>query len=104
MVLLMMNSTARWSPRRLLRTLSRHPAVVAASGTVTIAVVLAVMFLWPGGAPITVPIVGIVSAFLIPTVVAIYLERRAPYVRTRHDIERVLGLPLLATCPPRRPR
>jgi hypothetical protein len=46
-----------------------------------------------------VALVGVLVTCIVPVVVAGVLERRHPYFRTRQDVERALGLPVLARCP-----
>lgn len=69
------------------------------------AVVLAVLatVFWPGGAPLGIPVIGAAAALAIAVLVPWTRMRRQPLIRTVEDVERRLGLPVLARYSPSLP-
>ena len=100
----MVSSFGRGLLERLQHPISRHLTAATVAFVATIAVAVALIVRWPGGAPLTLAIVGLFAAIAAATVVSMLLDRRNPYFRTREEVEQVLGLPVLAVCPPRRDR
>ena len=93
----MMKFTAR---RALKRAALLHWKAFAVSLLAAIALVVLAMVLWPGGAPLAVPVIGAVAALAISVLVPWLLARRQPYIRTVEDVKRTLRLPVVARYSP----
>ena len=100
----MAGSFGRGVLERLQQPVARHVAAATVAFVATVAVTVMVIARWPGGAPLVTPIVGLAAAFAAAISVSRLLDRRNPYFGTREEVEQLLGLPVLAVCPPRRDR
>ena len=89
---------------QLQHLIARQVTAAAVAFIVTIAIAVALMVLWPGGAPFIMAIVGFLAAIAAAIGAATLLDRRHPYFRSREEVEEVLRLPVLAVCSPRRER
>jgi hypothetical protein len=90
--------------QRLRQPIARNLTAATITFVATIAISVAMIVRWPGGAPLAVAIAGLFAAIAAVIGVSILLDRRNPYFRTREEVEQVLRLPVLAVCPPRRDR
>lgn len=68
-----------------------------------VALVVLATVLWPGGAPLWIPVVGAVTALAIGVLVPWIRMRQQPFLRTVEDVERTLRLPVVARYSPSRP-
>ena len=94
-----MTGTFGWGVlERLQHPIARNLTASTITFVATIAVSVVLIVRWPGGAPLAVAIVGLFAAIAAATVVAMLLDRRNPYFRTREEVEEVLRLPVLAVC------
>ena len=100
----MTGSFGRGVLERLQQPVARHLTAATAAFVATIAIAVALIVRWPGGAPFTLAVVGLFAATAAAVAVSMWLDRRNPYFRTREEVEQVLGLPVLAVCTPRRER
>lgn len=88
--------------RALRRAPLQRPKAFGIAFLTAVALVVLATVLWPGGAPLRIPVVAAGAALAIG-VLAWSRMRRPPFLRTVEDVERTLQLPVVARYSPSLP-
>ena len=80
---------------------TRHLTLAATAFCACILLGALGVVVWPGGAPLAVPVTAVIAALTLACAVPWQIDRRNPYFRTREDVQDTLNLPVLAVYPER---
>jgi hypothetical protein len=97
----MKQSRARHTLRDFVRPVFRHPWAAVGAFLGTLVIVLLIVIAWQPRAGVWRSLeIGLAGAVLFSLALAHAVERMDPCFRTRDEVERVLGIPVLASYPP----